>query len=102
MTTEDLEQLTLEYIQNLYKRKYIGKIKVVKLNPIGYSVKLGLISIDQPISIYAELEDEQFLKFLKQELKDRRLSSTYFGELNMVYPYECNPINKSCSCHDKR
>lgn len=101
MTTQDLEQVIQDYILDIYHKKYIGKIVIEKLNPIGYYIKLGMDHSHQPIIIYAELEDDKFLKFLKQELKDRRFNLVYYGKLQLTYPYDCNPINTACSCHDK-
>ena len=101
MTTQDLEQVIQDYILDIYDKKYIGKIVIEKLNPIGYYIKLGMDHPHQPITIYAELEDDKFLKFLKQELKDKRFNLVYYGKLQLTYPYDCNPINTACSCHDK-
>lgn len=101
MTVQDLEQVIHEYILDIYHKKYIGKLEIRKLDPKGYCIKLGMDTPYQPITIYAELEDEKFLKFLKQELKDRRFNLTYYGKLTLKYPYNCNPISTSCSCHDK-
>ena len=102
MTVQDLEQAIHDYILTIYHKEYIGKLEITKLNPIGYCVKLGMDISDQPITIYAELEDEKYLKFLKQELKDRRFNLSYFGKLSLKYPYECNPINTECNCNDER
>ena len=101
MTVQDLEQVIQEYILDIYKKKYTGKIEIQKLNPIGYSIKLGMDTPNKPVTIYGELEDKAFLKFLKQELKDRRLNLIYYGKLQLTYPYDFNPRNTSCSCHDK-
>lgn len=101
MTVQDLEQVIQEYFLDIYKKKYIGKMEIQKLDPIGYSIKLGMDHPAQPTTIYAELEDKAFLKFLKQELKDRRFNLIYYGKLQMTYPYDCNPRNTACSCHDK-
>jgi len=46
MTTTELEQVIREYIQDIYKKKYIGSLKVFKLNPIGYKIELGLATPD--------------------------------------------------------
>jgi len=55
----------------------------------------------KPLVIYAELEDEKFLKFLKDELKTKRFNLIYYGELNLTYPYDCSPRNTACNCNDK-
>ena len=42
MTHEELKQIILCLIEKHYKKKYIGKLKIIDLNPIGYQVKFGL------------------------------------------------------------
>lgn len=102
MTIQDLEQVIQEYILDIYNKKYIGKIKIQKLEPIGYCIKLGMDNPYQPITIYGELDDDQFLKFLRKELKDRRFNLVYYGKLSLINPYDCERRNSSCKCHDKR
>lgn len=96
MTTTELEQVTRDYILDIYKKEYIGKMHVRKLEPVGYCIELGMSVPEKPIVIYAELEDSKFLKFLREELKSRRFNLVHFGQLKLTYPYDCNPINTSC------
>lgn len=100
MTTQELEQVILEYIRDIYKKEYIGKIKIEHLNP-GYCVKLGMNTPETPIVIYGELEDKQFLKFLKNDLKSRNFHFSHYGCLKSDYPIDCNPISTVCGCNDK-
>lgn len=73
-----MEQAILDLIEKLYKRKYCGGIKVKKLES-GYSVSFDLgIPDKQPITISADLEAEDFLKFIKQELISRQLYKVQF------------------------
>lgn len=101
MTEIELEQAILELIQDIYKSQYIGKIKVKKIEPSGYCVKLGMNTPEAPLVIYAEFEDEKFLKFMEKELKNRRLDKVYYGKLFKTMPPECNEINRACSCNEK-
>lgn len=101
MTTKELEQLTLEYIRDIYKKEYIGKIEVQKLDPIGYSIRLGMITPLAPLVICGMLDDEAFLKFLKEEIRAKKFHLVSYGELKENYPYDCQPRNTSCNCHDK-
>lgn len=101
MTITDLEQVIQDYFRDIYHKRYLGKLDIEKLEPVGYCIKLGMDHPNQPITIYAELEDEKFLKFLKQELKDRRFNLVYYGKLNLLHPYDCNPRNTACKCHDQ-
>lgn len=87
---------------NIYKSEYIGKLKIRKLNPIGYEVQLGMNTPECPDVIYAELEDKAYLKFIKDELNHRRINTIFYGKLFKTMPLECNNINKSCSCNDTK
>ena len=99
MTEQELEQVTQEYLMDIYNAKYIGKIWVKKLNPFGYQVSLGLNAPECPHVIYGELKDKQFLKFLKQELRNMNLGTIFYGKLFKTISPECTIINKAC--HDK-
>lgn len=101
MTTQELEQVIREQLLDIYKAEYIGKIYIKKLDPIGYEIKLGMNTPECPDVIYAELEDNEFLKFLKEELKHRRSTVTFYGKLQKIMPPECGTINRACTCNDK-
>lgn len=59
----------LDLIEQIYCKKYIGKLKVEKL-PIGYSVGFWL-DRNTPTIIAAEIEDENdFLQYLAKELRN--------------------------------
>lgn len=87
MTTTELEQVIRSCIRDIYKKEYIGKIEIIKLNPKGYSVKLGMSNPYQPLVIYAELQDKEFIQFFIKELKSRHLNTIFFGEMNLIEPY---------------
>ena len=55
MTEQELEQVIQGYLLDIYKAKYIGKLKVKKLLPFGYQVSLGMNTPECPYIIYAEL-----------------------------------------------
>ena len=99
MTITELEQVTREYIRDITKKEFKSRIYIEPLTPIGYSIKLELGMRNKPLTIYAELEDSKFLKFLKQELKDRNFQLIYYGELNLRPRYDCTPLNQPCECH---
>lgn len=102
MTEQELEQVIQEYLLDIYKAKYTGKLTVKKLFPFGYQVSLGMNTPECPYIIYAELKDKEFLKFLREELRQRKLDIVFYGKLSKTMPPECNTINKACSCNDKR
>lgn len=98
MTTLELEQVIREYILNIYKKVYIGKIKIKELNP-GYCIYLDMGNPDAPLVICAQLEDNEFLKLLKEDLRNRNFYiNAHYGLLMKDYPVsECEPINRACN-----
>ena len=102
MTPTELEQVILENFRQIYNAEYIGTLKITKLNPIGYEIKLGMNTPECPDIKYAELEDAEFLKFLKEELQHRRFNTTHYGTvLKTMFP-ECTVVNTACKCNEKR
>ena len=75
-----LEEKILCIIENRYKRKYVGGIKVTKLQSGGYKLVLDLGNPDKRvIQISADLpSEEDFLKFIEQELISRQLERVQF------------------------
>lgn len=101
MQIQDIEQVILSYIQTTTNKKYIGKLTIEALKPVGYNVKIYIHGIYEPIVIHAELEDDKFLKFIKQELSLRGFHLFDAGELNKREYVPCQPISKSCKCNEK-
>lgn len=60
-------------MRDLYKMEYIGKIEIEDLDPIGYKVSFNLDRSENPLVIIADLPDEEFLPFIKEELRSRKL-----------------------------
>ena len=85
----DMEEAILKIIEKRYKCKYIGGIKVTKLGKgwAGYKVVLDLGNPDKPlIQISADLEAEDFLKYVEQELISRQLYKVKFFRGVVTYP----------------
>lgn len=68
----------LEAIENTYKKRYVGVLKVEKLEPIGFKVSLG--HSDKPVVISAELDEDSFIKYFIQELRVSRLHEVEYFE----------------------
>lgn len=83
-------------MMDIYKAEYIGQLKVErKVN--GYLITLGMQIPEKPISIYAELEGDALLKFIKNELQHRDLSPYNYSGIQLTYPASCNnQIRKCC------
>lgn len=76
-----MEQAVLDIIEKRYKRKYVGGIKITKLGTgwTGYKLVLDLGNPDKRvIQISADLEAEDFLKYVEQELISRQLYKVQF------------------------
>lgn len=74
-----MEQKVLDLIKKYYKKEYIGGLKVTELGIGGYRLILDLgIPDKRPISIAAELNAEDFIKFIEKELIARQLQKVQF------------------------
>lgn len=82
-----LEKQILDIIEKRYKRKYIGGLKVTKLIS-GYKLILYLGNPDIPIiQISFDCESEEdFLKYIEQELISRQLARVQFFRGIKIYP----------------
>lgn len=86
MTTQELEQVILEYIQELTGSEYIGKINIQKLDPVGYRVEFGLAVPEKPLVVCAWLDDDAFIDFIKEDIRSRSFHQRFYGTLKLVYP----------------
>lgn len=106
MDTKDLELAVLEMIRRLYNAEYTGKIKITQtlkqypsekdeyLN-LGYLLELGLNKDERPITLAFEGTQEQFLKFIFNELKHNRYHYTDYFTAEKIY------CNKDDCCKKK-
>ena len=83
----NLEKAILDIIENRYKRKYTGGIIVTRLIS-GYKLVLDLGNPDKriiQISVDCDSE-EDFLKYIEQELISRQLERVQFFRGVVNYP----------------
>lgn len=95
MDTKDLELVIRDYIEELYKCKYVGLLRVNEtfqqvpefLNPIhlGYELELCLNKDEKPIRLAIDGNEKQFLQFIKQELKNNRYHCVDFFKATREY-----------------
>ncbi len=98
MTTQELEQVILDLIQTIYKCKYIGMLKVIKL-PVGYKLQLGWRHDEHPISIMSDSPTaEDFIEFVKSELKMRKLNKVKYFSGFKIYPGDLNTCKHDDTC----
>ena len=83
----EMEQAVLDMIERRYKKKYIGGIEVKQLVSGGYVLKLDLGNPDvKVIQLSADLDAEDFLKYIEQELISRQLCKVQFFKGIKTYP----------------
>lgn len=102
MTTQDIEQAILEAVQDIYHKKYVGKLEVRQLSK-GYQLLMWFNKPEAPITISAECSAENFIKFIRKELRERHFELVqYFTGYKYDPKDDCyQNESKSCSCNDK-
>lgn len=80
MTTTEIEQATLDIIKKVYCKEYISKLKVDELVDGGYSLMLAMNNRDKPIYINYGGTAEEFLKFIKEELRYRHFNTDTYSK----------------------
>lgn len=84
MDTKDLESAVLDIIKDIYEKEYTGMLKVIKLKR-GYKLQLGFGHNDVPQEYAFDGNAENFLKYIKRELKKAGWDSIDFCELKKLY-----------------
>lgn len=85
----DMEKAILDILESKYKCTFTGHIKVTKLGKggTGYKVVFDFDNLDKPVlQISADLNAEDFLKFVEQELVSRQLHRIKFFRGVKIYP----------------
>lgn len=101
MTLQGLEAAIRDLFKQIYSKEYVGKLKLEELLTTegahrGYKLTLGMNNVDKPLIISFEGTEKPYLKFLKQELRDRRLGDThyYLGYKQYNKLESCNECTK--------
>lgn len=66
------------FIEEFYECTFLGKVITAKLNNTTYNVKIVLNSTYAPINLNYEGTEEDFLEFVKTQIKKRRLNLTQY------------------------
>nr|UWG93901.1 MAG: hypothetical protein [Bacteriophage sp.] len=90
MTHTELKQVILEYMRDLYKMEYIGGLDIESLDPVGYKVSFNFDRSEMPLVIIADLPDEEFLPFIKEELRSRKLQRVKYYNATKLPPEQHN------------
>jgi len=101
MTLAEIEQAILDCFTEVYNVKYVGTLKIKRLEPVGLEIRLGIMNDYKPMYISAELDDVQFLKYFKKELYDRNLDMVEFFKGVKSYEDDClQKLDDRCGCHE--
>lgn len=96
MTTQDLEVAIRECITDICKAQYVGKLKI-KEYPEGWLINIGMGVPEAPITIYTEIkDDEKLIKFIKTDLRNRRISPHDFGAISTTYFNNDTCLKRKC------
>lgn len=85
MTHSDLKQAILAYMRELYKAEFVGGLKIQSLEPTGYRVTLYLDNPEVGVDIISDLSDEEFLPFIKEELRKKKFNKTKYFKTIKLY-----------------
>lgn len=66
-------------------------MKVEPLETIGYCITLYMNDTHLPKFLCAELNDKDFLKYIRKEIKEMRLDRVQYGTLNLIEKYFESP-----------
>lgn len=100
LTPTELKQVILDYIRDNYNRQFIGNLLVEPLNP-GYKVSFNLDKSENPLVIFSDLEGDEFIEFIKNEIKTRKLHKTTYYYSTKLYPTQNNFCNEQRRAYRK-
>ena len=90
MTHTELNQVIREYMRELYKMEFIGDIKIENLDPVGYKISFNFNRSENPVVIIADLPDEEFLPFIKEEIRSRKCQRVKYYSASKLPPERIN------------
>jgi hypothetical protein len=73
-------------MKQVYHVEFIGGIRITNLDPVGYKVDINLDHSESPISIMADLPDDEFVEFIKKEIRTRGLNRVAFTRATKLPP----------------
>lgn len=73
-------------MRDLYQMEFIGDIKIEDLNPIGYKISFNFNKSENPVVIIADLPDEKFLPFIKEEIRSRKFHRVKYYNTSKIPP----------------
>lgn len=77
-------------MRELYKMDFVGEIKIENLEPIGYKVSFNFNKSENPVVIISDLSDEEFLSFIKEEIRSRKFQRIKYYNTSKLPPEQIN------------
>jgi hypothetical protein len=77
-------------MRELYEMEFIGDIKIEDLDPVGYKVAFNFNHSENPVVIIADLPDEEFLPFIKEEIRSRKFQKVKYYSASKLPPEQVN------------
>jgi hypothetical protein len=90
MDTKDLESAVRKLIEDIYEAKYNRLLTVKETfnwagKHLGYKLSLSLNKDERPIELAMEGNEEQFLKFIENELRHNCYNHVKFYTAKRIY-----------------
>lgn len=73
-------------MKELYQMDFTGDIKIKDLDPVGYSVSFNFNKSENPLVIIADLPDDEFLPFIKEEIRSRKFHKVNYYNTTKLPP----------------
>lgn len=77
-------------MRDLYRVEFTGDIKIENLDPVGYAVSFNFNKSENPVVIMADFPDEEFLPFIKEEIRKRKFHRTKYYNTRKLYVDQTN------------
>ena len=81
-------------MNTIYQAEFIGRIKIEDLDPVGYKVSFYLDNPEVPFTLIADLPSEEFLEYVKKELRKSKLVKTKYYKTVKIYPEQARLCNE--------
>lgn len=90
MTQTEFGQAILECFTEVYGKCYIGSLIINKI-PGGFDIGIGFNHRETPLHIMGQMDEEDFIKYFKKELRKRHFDHDSHSHIAWEYN-EVKPI----------
>ena len=75
-------------MRELYEVEFTGDIKIEDLDPVGYKVSFNFNRSENPVVIISDLPDDEFLPFIKEEIRNRKFQRVSYFKATKLPHYQ--------------